>query len=132
MTRNTAFSRLSPVLLTGDTVTLAVVTIFGFATHGEAATAGLRMATTFLPLLVAWLLAAAPLDLLSPQAARRRPSLLRLLWAGLLAAPLAAWLRALWLGHAVVPIFVAVLGGVGAPALVAWRYLWWWWRARRK
>ncbi len=132
MPRKSAFSSLSPALLTGDTITLAIVTVAGFATHGEAATAGLRMATTFVPLLVAWLLAAAPLELLSREAAARRPSLLYLLWAGVLAAPLAAWLRALWVGHPVIPIFVAVLGGVGAPSLIVWRYLWWWWQKRRK
>ena len=45
-------------LIIGDILTLAVVTVIGFASHGTAGTAGSRMLTTFIPLLAAWLLIA--------------------------------------------------------------------------
>jgi hypothetical protein len=38
-----------------------------------------------------------------------------------LAGPLAGWMRALWLGQGVAPIFVVVLGGISALSLLAWR-----------
>ena len=37
------------VLIAGDIITLAIVTIIGFASHGTADTAGARMLTTFIP-----------------------------------------------------------------------------------
>jgi hypothetical protein len=42
------------ILVAGDILVLLLVTIFGFATHGELGSAGLRMLTTFVPLVVAW------------------------------------------------------------------------------
>ncbi|RMF50269.1 MAG: DUF3054 family protein, partial [Anaerolineae bacterium] len=97
-------------LLLGDVSALALVTVAGFATHGELPDAGWRMATTFIPLLVAWLCAGGALGCL------RTPytSLVRLGWALLLTAPLAAWLRGLWLMRPIPPIFVLVLGGFTA------------------
>ena len=49
-------TRFPWILLAGDIVTFALVTIFGFATHGTLDSAGMRMLTTFLPVLAAWLL----------------------------------------------------------------------------
>lgn len=46
------------VLIAGDIITLAIVTVIGFASHGTADTAGSRMLTTFIPLVVAWFLVA--------------------------------------------------------------------------
>ena len=37
------FSRQQLILVSGDIVTLGLVTVFGFASHGEANTAGVRM-----------------------------------------------------------------------------------------
>ncbi len=40
------------ILILGDTLTLLIVTLIGFATHGETAISFLpRMLTTFIPLL---------------------------------------------------------------------------------
>jgi hypothetical protein len=41
-----------------------------------------------------------------------------------LAAPLAAFLRAALLNGTVIPIFVVALGGVSALSLAAWRVVW--------
>jgi hypothetical protein len=109
------------VLVVGDIVVLAAVTLFGFASHGSLDSAGVRMLTTFLPLLAGWFAAAPFLGVYHPETAAHLVDLWRPAWAMLLAAPLATWLRALWLGTPVVPVFVAVLGGIALLALVAWR-----------
>ena len=50
--------------------------------------------------------------------ARRRLGL----WPGF---ALAGFLRAAWLNEAVAPIFIVILGGVSALAILAWRTLFW-------
>jgi hypothetical protein len=110
------------ILLGGDIVTLGLVTIVGFATHGTLGTAGLRMFTTFIPAVLAWLLAAPFLGVYDVQRAAYYRQLWRPVWAMVLAGPLATWLRGVALGNAPIPpVFVAVLSGVSAMALLAWR-----------
>ena len=112
-------------VIAGDSITLALVTLVGFATHDELGTAGFRLLTTFIPLLVAWLLVAPHLGVFDPQRLREPLQLWRPFWAMILAAPLAGWLRGAWLNAPVIPIFVAVLGGVSALALLLWRSIYW-------
>lgn len=124
-------NRSTVILWIGDLLTLALVTVFGFATHNEAGTAGARMLTTFLPLVFAWLMVGPHLGVFVPQLAAEPRQLWRPFWAMVLAAPLAAWMRGLligWLqgaplGLPIQPIFVVVIGGVCALALLAWRAL---------
>ena len=119
-----------PVLLLGDLITLLLVTLFGFASHGTMGTAGMRMLTTFVPLATAWLLIAPHLRLFQEAVSRDWKELWRPFWAMVLAAPLAAWLRGAWLGAPIIPIFVVVLGGISALSLLVWRILYWVWRNR--
>jgi len=119
-----------PILLIGDMVTLLLVTLFGFARHGTMGIAGARMLTTFVPLVIAWLLVAPHLRVFQDAVSRDWKELWRPFWAMVLAAPLAAWLRGVWLDAPILPIFVMVLGGVSALALLAWRALYWVWRNR--
>jgi hypothetical protein len=111
------------ILLVGDTLTLALVTVAGFASHQTLDTAGARMLTTFLPSLAAWLLVAPHLSVFDERRIRSARSLWRPFWAMILAAPLAAWLRGVWLGTPIQPVFVAVLGGLSGLAILAWRGL---------
>lgn len=119
--------RTSYAVLIGDALALAVVTLIGFASHGEGIS--WRMASTYFPLLAAWGLAGGALGLL--RASKQPPSLVRMLWAAILMAPLAAWLRALWLWTPVLPIFVLVLGSTATLALILWRYAYWLFQRRR-
>ena len=112
-------------LFIGDAITLALVTIYGFATHETLGSAGTRLLTTYLPLLVAWLLIAPHLGVYQLGRVGEFRQLWRPFWAMVLAAPFAAWMRAAWLGTAILPVFVVVLGGVSALALLAWRFLYW-------
>lgn len=111
------------LLLIGDIFTLALVTAWGFATHDRLGSAGLRLLTTFIPLLVAWLLVSPHLKVFEPERAAEARQLWRPFWAMWLAAPLAAWLRGVMLGSAVLPLFVVILGGFSALAILAWRSL---------
>lgn len=119
-------------LLAGDTLIFALVTVSGFAQHNELGSAGLRLLTTFLPLVGAWILLAPFSGVLEVWRAADPRQLWRPFYAMLLAAPLAAWLRGVWLDRPVVPVFVLVLGGVCALALLAWRILYWWIFARKR
>jgi hypothetical protein len=119
------------ILLAGDILVLLIVTIFGFATHGELGSAGLRMLTTFVPLVVAWILVAPHLGAFDLERSSQVGQLWRPFWAMVLAGPWAAWLRGTLLNTPIVPIFVVVLGGICAIALLVWRLLYWAFFARR-
>lgn len=112
-------------LLAGDTLVLILVTAYGFASHNTLTTAGTRMLTTFFPLLLGWLLISPHLGVFDTARARDPRQLWRPFWAMILAAPFAAFVRSAWLGTAVLPLFVVILGGVSALALLAWRALYW-------
>lgn len=113
------------VLIVGDMLTLGLVTVAGFATHNELLNAGTRMLTTFVPLSAAWLMAAPFLGAYSGNHLQERRDLWRPFWAMVLAGPMAALLRALWLRTTIVPIFVIVLGGIAALAIFTWRLIYW-------
>ena len=122
--------RLLWVLVLGDLLALLIVTIFGFASHSEL-NAGARMLTTFLPLAAAWIMVAPFLVAYDPSRLADIRNIWRPGYAMLLAGPLAAWLRALLLGSAIIPVFVAVLSGVAALAILLWRVIFWALWARR-
>jgi hypothetical protein len=109
------------ILILGDIITLALVTAFGFASHGTLGSAGMRMLSTFIPILIAWVLLAIPHNAFKLEIANQFRELWRPFWAMVLAAPLAAFLRGLWLGTPILPVFVLVLGGVSALAILIWR-----------
>lgn len=113
------------ILISGDVLTLALVTLFGFASHGELGSAGARMLTTFIPLVVAWLLVSPHLRVFDMRFTQKASQLWRPFWAMVLAGPLAAWLRGAMLNAPILPIFVVVLGGVSALSLLAWRVIYW-------
>ena len=113
------------VLIAGDIITLAIVTVIGFASHGTADTAGSRMLTTFIPLVVAWFLVAPFLQVYDNQISLDGRQLWRPLWAMILASPMAAWLRGLMLNSPILPVFVIILGGISAVAILVWRGIYW-------
>lgn len=113
------------VLIIGDSVTLGIVTVLGFATHAELNTAPLRMLTTFLPLIASWVMLLPFSGVYRPENTRSPRELWRPVWAMILAAPMAGLLRAIWLGVTVIPIFVVVLGGIAALAILGWRSIYW-------
>ena len=111
----------NPLLLIGDVVVLGVVTLAGFASHDTLDTAGTRLWVTFVSLGVAWVVLAFFGGLFTPARVWDARQLWRPFVGMILAAPFAGWMRALWLGRGVEPVFVMVLGGVSALAILAWR-----------
>jgi len=110
-------------LIFGDILTLIIVTVIGFASHGTAGTAGTRMLTTFLPLLAAWFLIAPHLKVYENQKVLDWQQLWRPFWSMILAAPLAAWMRGVILNSPILPLFVVILGGFSALGILVWRAL---------
>ena len=109
------------ILVIGDVMAIALVTGFGFATHRTLGSTGLRLFTTFIPLLIAWFAVAPFLGVYDPQRALMPSQLWRPFWSMVLAAPTAAWLRGAWLNSPILPIFVMVLGGFSSLGILAWR-----------
>jgi hypothetical protein len=107
----------------GDAVTLALVTLYGFASHDLLGSTSLRLLSTFGPLLLSWFLVSPHLGVFDLQRAARPRELWRPFWAMILAGPLAAFLRGLVLDAPIIPVFVIVLGGISAIALLVWRAL---------
>ena len=112
-------------LIVGDVIVLLVIAIVGFLNHNEAI--DWRVLTTFLPFLAGWALIAPWLGLYRPEVANDPRQVWRAALAAFIAAPMAAWLRGMWLGNqAILPIFVLVLAGTGALGYLAWRLVWAW------
>jgi hypothetical protein len=115
---------VNPILLAGDLMVFVVATVLGFQRHGElAGSAWERMLATLIPFCAAWLLIAPWLGVYQTTLAAQRGQLWRPPLAACLAAPLGAWLRGLWLGQPVLVIFVAVMAGVTAGLMLAWRLI---------
>ncbi len=119
-------------LILGDALALLLVTIIGFATHGETELAFLpRLAAAFVPLTLAWFLLAPWFGLFDESTIRDARQLWRPALTVLFAAPLAVILRAAWLNAAALPLFALIFGLTNALGMVLWRGLWLW-LAKRK
>lgn len=111
------------ILLIGDCVVFAIVTVFGFANRKTLGTAGFRMLTTFIPVLIAWLLIAPHLSVYNIRVTNCGRDLWRPPWAMVLTAPMAAFLRGAWLATPIIPIFIVVIGAGNAIAILIWRVI---------
>jgi len=110
------------ILILGDTVILAILTIIGFASHGETGLSFLpRMGTTFFPVLVAWFLLAPWFGLFDEKTTTDFKTFWRIPLAMFIAAPLATVLRAGLLGSAALPLFTLILGSSFALGMFLWR-----------
>ena len=109
-------------LILGDVLAILVVTIIGFATHGELNTSFItRMSALFFPLTIAWFLIAPWLGLFQHEVVSNPKQLWRPVLAMIFAAPLAAVLRGLILNAPIIPIFVVVLAATSAFGMSFWR-----------
>jgi hypothetical protein len=119
------------ILILGDMLAIAIVTVIGFATHGETGLSFLpRMATTFFPLTIAWFLVAPWLGLFNSQVIADRRLLWRPALAMILAAPIATILRAAMLNSAALPLFTLILGSTSALGITLWRMIHGWFLRR--
>jgi hypothetical protein len=115
---------MKPYLILGDLFAVLVITLIGFATHGELNISFVaRIAAVFFPLALSWFLLAPPLGLFREEITSDPKQLWRPALAMIFAAPLATVLRGLLLGSPIVPIFVIVLSATSALGLTLWRAL---------
>jgi len=115
---------MRPILILGDVIMIALITVIGFSTHRELGTAPLtRMLAVFIPLTVSWFLLAPFLGLFDAALTADGRQLWRVPLAALFAGPLAALIRAFMLGSVVIPIFALVLSGTTALGMLVWRGL---------
>jgi len=109
-------------LILGDALTLLIVTIIGFTTHGEANLSFLpRMAAAYFPLIISWFAIAPWFGLFNPETASDFKQLWRPALAMIFAGPLAVIVRGLILNVPVIPIFSVVLSITSAFGMVVWR-----------
>jgi hypothetical protein len=116
--------RILPILFlaAGDAAVYLVATALGFATHRELSLeAAGRMLATWIPFAAAWFAVAPWLGLFRRGRMAGLPYLGRVLGAALIAAPIGAWLRSLWLGSEVVGVFVLVMAAVTTGLMLIWR-----------
>ena len=109
-------------LILGDILALAIITVIGFASHGETDISFVpRMLTTFIPLIISWFLIAPWLGLFDTQITSQLRQLWRPPLAMLLAAPMTTILRAVMLKAVALPLFTLILGGSAALGMLVWR-----------
>jgi hypothetical protein len=119
-------------LILGDIIALAIITVIGFASHGETGLSFLpRMLTTFVPLVVSWFLIAPWLGLFDARITSNPKMLWRPPLAMILAAPMTVILRATLLNGIALPLFTLILGGSTALGMFVWRGVWNWINQRR-
>jgi hypothetical protein len=110
------------LLILGDILAILVVTIVGFATHGETDISFLpRMAAMFSPLVIAWFILSPFLGLFEPEITSDAKQLWKPVLAMIFAAPLAAVLRGLLLKAPIIPVFAVVLAASSAFGMLLWR-----------
>ena len=112
------------ILILGDIITLVILTIIGFATHGETDASFLpRMAAVFCPVVFGWFVLAPWFGLFNETVINSPKNLLRILLAFLFVAPLAVILRGAWFNAPVLPLFALIFGSSNALGLMVWRWL---------
>jgi len=112
------------ILILGDILALAIVTIIGFTSHGEANTSFLpRVAAVFFPLIISWFAIAPWFGLFDSEITSNPRLLWRPAFAMIFAGPLAVLIRGLILNAPVIPIFGVVLSTTSALGLVLWRWI---------
>jgi flagellar biosynthesis protein FliQ len=110
------------LLISGDILAIAIVTLIGFATHNEADLSFLpRMLAAFFPVTLSWFLLAPWFGLFQPEITSNPRQLWRPVLAMLFAAPLAALLRGLILNAPIIPVFGLVLASTSALGMLIWR-----------
>ena len=124
------FTRRQWNVIIGDVAVLVLLTVAGFATHLTLDAFG-RMLVTAIGALAAWAAVAPFLGVYRENVIEDPRSVWRVAWAGVLAAPMATFLRGAMLDRDIPWVFVLVTMLTTSFALVAWRIGYGWWSARK-
>ena len=112
------------ILILGDTLAIALLTLVGFASHEELQISFLpRMAATFFPVLVSWFIIAPWFGLFQDNYQSKISQHWRIVLAALYASTMAASLRGLILQSDIPPVFIVALGVAAALGMNVWRWL---------
>jgi hypothetical protein len=110
------------ILILGDLLAILIITLIGFASHGELGVSfPARIAATYFPLSVAWFLLAPQFGLFRQEIISNPREIWKPTLAVFFAVPLATVLRGLILNAPIPPIFVIVLSAALAFGLTLWR-----------
>ena len=113
-----------PLLILGDLIAILIITLIGFAMHGEFGLPFIgRMAATYFPLSIAWFLLSPWFGLFQYETTANPKQLWRPTFAMLFVAPFAAVLRGIVLNAPIIPIFAVVFAAASAFGMVVWRGL---------
>lgn len=113
----------SNLLIFGDFLTFLVVTIIGFFNHNSQFDI-LRVLANWLPLCLAWGMAAPLLGLWNRKQIPLQRSWWRFIWAAILSVPLAVVIRGFILDTPTLGIFVLVMTAFSIVGLLIWRLVW--------
>lgn len=109
-------------LIAGDILAIAIVTIIGFAAHGETSLSFLpRMVVIFIPLAIAWFILAPWFGLFQGEVTSNLKQLWRPILTMLFSAPVAVIVRGLFLNAPIIPIFGVILSLTSALGILCWR-----------
>ncbi len=123
---------VSRTLWLGDALALTAVSVLGFAFHNTLTSANIpRLVWSIVTVVLAWTLAAWPTAALDANRMRHAREWWRLLWAALLAVPLALALYEFPRGRVITWAFTRALGTFALAALVGWRVVHWGLAGRR-
>lgn len=110
------------ILIVGDMLAIAIVTVIGFTTHGETDLSFLpRMLAAFVPVIFAWFLLAPWFGLFQSEIISNPKQLWRPVLVMFFAAPFAVVLRGFILNAPIIPIFAVVLASTSAFGMLVWR-----------
>lgn len=114
---------LSNILILGDFAVFLLVTVIGFANHNSQFDFR-RLLANWLPLCLAWGMAAPILGLWNAKQLPFQKAWWRILWAGILSVPLAVVIRGFILNTPTIGIFVLVMLAFTTLGLLVWRLVW--------
>lgn len=113
----------SNILIFGDFLTFLIVTLIGFANHNSQFDL-MRVLANWLPLCLAWGMAAPILGLWDTKQMPLQKSWWRVIWAAILSVPLAVVIRGFILKTPTIGIFVLVMVSFSILGLLIWRMVW--------
>lgn len=112
------------ILILGDGIILALVTLIGFISHGEADSSYLpRFFAACIPLLVAWFGFTRWVKWLDEETAIEPKNLYSIPLALIFVIPLAAFLRGFILNSPIQPLFVIAFYATNTIGMLVWRVI---------
>jgi len=110
-------------LISGDIIAIFLTVAIGFRNHETLNIFFQRFAFTFIPWTFSWLLIAPKFQLFDDPAQKLTAQIKKIIFAMVIASPLAAILRAAWLGSTALPFFALIMGASSALRLIIWRII---------